>query len=695
MYKVLILPEDVNYNLMYNNSHMQFKLKSKFAVTDDQKTAADKLSQGVKKGSEYQVLLGVTGSGKTFTMANVIQNLQRPTLIISHNKTLAAQLYQELRDFFPENAVSYFVSYYDFYQPEAYIPSTDTYIEKDSAINEMIDKLRLAATTNLLTRKDTVVIASVSCIYNIGSPTEYGHFIFEFAQGQKIERFQIIERLIELQYERNDYGFHRGTFRVRGDTVDIYPAYMDDGVRVELRGNFIDKISIINPITGSLVPSPYSLVPTFTLYPAKHFITDPQQNRNVLEEIKNDCQKRVTELKNMGKDFEARRLENKVNYDLEMIQEVGYVKGIENYSRYFDGRVPGGAPFSLLDYFSSPYGKDWLVIVDESHITFPQIRGMYAGDRSRKQTLVDYGFRLPSAMDNRPLKFDEFMRRIPNFIATSATPDEWEVGLAKNVVEQLLRPTGIPDPEIEIRRTKNQVADCIREIKIRAKKNQRTLVTTLTKRTAEDLASYLAEQDIKVHYLHSDVKTLERTDILDDLRRGNYDCLVGINLLREGLDLPEVSLVAILDADKEGFLRSDVTLIQTMGRAARHVEGKVILYADKITGSMQRAINEVERRRKIQVAANKKMGITPSSIQKPIREKLVEYTEDQEKRLPWVLGSKEKTYESLPHINIESLTPSETRKLVKNLKTEMRLAAQDLNFELAIEIRDKVRELET
>lgn len=679
---------------MYNNDHMQFKLKSRFKVTEDQKRATQQLTDGIKKGLDYQVLLGVTGSGKTFTMANVIQELQKPTLIISHNKTLAAQLYQELRDFFPKNAVSYFVSYYDFYQPEAYIPSTDTYIEKDSAINEMIDKLRLAATTNLLTRKDTIVVASVSCIYNIGSPKEYGQFIFEFASGQKIERFQIVGRLIELQYERNDYGFHRGTFRVRGDTVDIYPAYMDDGVRIELKGNFIDNINIIDPLTGSLVPSAQSLVPNFVLYPAKHFITDPNQNKAVFEEIKNDCQKRVEELKKQGKDFEAKRLENKVNYDLEMIQEVGYTKGIENYSRYFDGRVPGSTPFSLLDYFNSPYGKDWLVIVDESHITFPQIRGMYAGDRSRKQTLVDYGFRLPSAMDNRPLKFEEFMRRIPNFIATSATPDEWELRMAKNVVEQLLRPTGIPDPEIEIRPTKIQVTDCIKEIKIRAKKNQRTLVTTLTKRTAEDLSSYLADQGIKVHYLHSDVKTLERTDILDDLRRGNYDCLVGINLLREGLDLPEVLLVAILDADKEGFLRSEVTLIQTMGRAARHVEGKVILYADKITGSMQRAMDEVDRRRKIQTAENKKMGITPSSIQKPIREKLVEYTEDQEKRLPWALGEKEKTYNNLPHIDIDSLTPTEAKKLLKNLKTEMRIAAQDLNFELAIEIRDKVRELE-
>jgi len=694
---------------MYNKiSTMQkFKLKSEFKPTDDQKKAINSLSLGIEKKLKNQVLLGVTGSGKTFTIANVIEKLQRPTLIISHNKTLAAQLYQELRDFFPDNAVSYFVSYYDYYQPEAYIPSTDTYIEKDADINEMIDKLRLAATTNLLTRKDTIVIASVSCIYNIGSPKEYGNFIFEFTEGIKVQREQIIKRLVELQYERNDYGFHRGTFRIRGDTIDIYPSYLDTGIRIETSGDKISEIKEIDPITGNTFKKDYG---NYILYPAKHFITDPTQNTQVFDEIRDDCDNRVEELKKLGKDLEAHRLQNKVNYDLEMIQEVGYVKGIENYSRYFDGRMSGEAPYTLLDYFNSPFKNDWLVVVDESHITFPQIRGMFAGDLSRKETLIDYGFRLPAALDNRPLKFDEFLRRIPNFIATSATPANWELSMAKQsyqelpnkqkklvsvngLTEQLLRPTGIADPEVTIKPTKNQVSDCIKEIKKRAKKGQRTLVTTLTKKTAEDLADYLNQQGIKVHYLHSDVKTLERGDILDDLRKGNYDCLVGINLLREGLDLPEVSLVAILDADKEGFLRSDVTLIQTMGRAARHVEGQVIMYADTVTGSMGRALKEVERRREIQSKENKRLGITPKSIHKPIREKLIE--SEEQKKTPWMIEEKEKTFLSLDRIDIDSLTPQEKKKLIKNLKTEMRIAAQDLNFELAIEIRDKIKKLDS
>ncbi|MBU0997964.1 excinuclease ABC subunit UvrB [Patescibacteria group bacterium] len=683
----------------------KFKIKSEFKPTDDQKNAIENLSSGIKNNLTNQVLLGVTGSGKTFTVANVIENLQRPTLIISHNKTLAGQLYQEFRDFFPENAVSYFVSYYDYYQPEAYIPSTDTYIEKDASINELIDKLRLAATTNLLTRKDTIVIASVSCIYNIGSPVEYGHFIFEFTKGMKVKRDQVVKRLVELQYERNDYGFHRGTFRIRGDTIDVYPSYMDLGIRIEVLDNKIQGIKEIDPITGNIFKKDCK---NYVLYPAKHFITDPTQNKEVFNEIKSDCNSRVKELKKIGRGLEAQRLLNKVNYDLEMIQEVGYVKGIENYSRYFDGRAPGEAPYSLLDYFSSPFGKDWLVVVDESHITFPQIRGMYAGDKSRKETLIDYGFRLPAAIDNRPLKFEEFLRKIPNFLATSATPSEWELSMAKGnyqelkteakkkvsidgLTEQLLRPTGIPDPKVSIRPTKNQVSDCMNEIKKRAKKGQRTLVTTLTKRTAEDLSAYLAEQGVKVHYLHSDVKTLERGDILDDLRKGNYDCLVGINLLREGLDLPEVSLVAILDADKEGFLRSDVTLIQTMGRAARHVEGEVIMYADSVTGSMDRALKEVKRRREIQVKENTKMGITPKSIKKPIREKLIE--QEEIKKTPWMQGEKGKSFFSLDKLDLDSLTPQEKTKLVKNLKSEMRIAATDLNFELAIEIRDKIKSL--
>jgi len=671
---------------------MKFKLRSEFKPIPDQKNAISNLVKGIEEGTAYQVLIGVTGSGKTFTMANVIERLQRPTLIISHNKTLAAQLYQELRDFFPENAVSYFVSYYDFYQPEAYIPSTDTYIEKDADINELIDKLRLATTTNLLTREDAIVIASVSCIYNIGSPKEYGNFVFEFSEGMKVDRKQIIDRLIDLQYDRGDFGFHRGTFRVRGDTIDVYPAYQDDGVRIELISGKIKNVSLINTVTGNELTNNLARIKNFILYPAKHFITDPSKNIHVFNQIKKDLDQRTNELKKQGKLLEAQRLSQRVTYDLEMIQELGYVKGIENYSRYFDGRSPGDPPYSLLDYFNEPYGKDWLVIVDESHMTFPQIRGMYNGDQARKKTLVDYGFRLPAAIDNRPLKFDEFMRRIPNFIATSATPDEWEVSMAKKgVVQQLLRPTGIPDPLVEVRPTKRQIADVIEEIKKQVKKKQRTLVTTLTKRTAEDLSSYLGEQGLKVHYLHSDVKTLDRTDILDDLRLGKYDVLVGINLLREGLDLPEVSLVAILDADKEGFLRSDVTLIQTMGRAARHVEGKVIMYADTITGSMQRALSEVKRRRRYQLKMNKKYGITPRSIKKPIREKLIE--KEEETVIDSLFGRKAEIYSRLPEIDVDALTPMDRKKLSVKLRREMLLAAQDLNFELAAEIRDKIHEI--
>jgi excinuclease ABC subunit B len=673
-------------------SSIKFKLKSDYKLIPDQERAVSALADGIISGNKYQTLLGVTGSGKTFTMANVIQKIQRPTLIISHNKTLAAQLYQEMRDLFPENAVSFFVSYYDYYQPEAYIPSTDTYIEKDSDINEVIDKLRLAATTNLLTRSDTIVVASVSCIYNIGSPREYGHFVFEFSQGLKIKREQIINRIVDLQYERSDFGFNRGTFRVRGNAIDIYPAYLDEGIHIETDDNSITKVEKINPITGNVVKNESGLIENFVLYPAKHFMTNPQNYKPVFENIMHDLNIQVKQLKKEGKVLEAHRIAQKVTYDLEMIQEVGYVKGIENYSRYFDGRKPGEAPFTLLDYFNEPYKDRWLLIIDESHMTFPQVRGMFNGDFARKQTLIDYGFRLPSALDNRPLKFDEFIRRIPGFIASSATPNDWEKSMSKGKSVQLLvRPTGIPDPKVEIKPVKTQVEDVIKEIKKTTAKGQRTLVTTLTKKTAEDLSAYLNEQGLKVHYLHSDVATLDRADTLDDLRKGKYDVLVGINLLREGLDLPEVSLVAILDADKEGFLRSDVTLIQTMGRAARHVEGRVIMYADRVTGSMQRALSEVKRRRKYQIAYNRKHNIKPESIHKPIREKLVDRSEVA--REPWMFGEKEPVYQALPNIDIDSLTPMEKKKLVKNLSTEMRLAAQDLNFELAAEIRDKIKEI--
>jgi len=672
----------------------KFRLNSDYKPISDQDRAINELSDNLTHGKKYQTLLGVTGSGKTFTMANVIERVQRPTLIISHNKTLAAQLYQEMRDLFPDNAVSYFVSYYDYYQPEAYIPSTDTYIEKDADINETIDKLRLAATTNLLTRSDTIVVASVSCIYNIGSPREYGKFVLEFTEGMKIGREQIIDRIVDLQYERSDFGFNRGTFRVRGNSIDIYPAYLDTGIHIELGEDKIEKVEMINPITGGKADKKNEFDPTnYILYPAKHFMTNPQTYDSAFAAIEKDLKEQVDKLKKEGKVLEAHRIAQKVTYDMGMIKEMGYVKGIENYSRYFDGRSPGDAPFTLLDYFNEPYKNDWLLLVDESHMTFPQVRGMFNGDLARKQTLIDYGFRLPSALDNRPLRFEEFMRRIPNFIASSATPNEWEISQSESkVTEILVRPTGIPDPLVEIKPVGDQVNDVIKEIKKVTAKGQRTLVTTLTKRTAEDLSAFLAEQGLKVQYLHSDVATLDRSDILDDLRNGKYDVLVGINLLREGLDLPEVSLVAILDADKEGFLRSDVTLVQTMGRAARHVEGRVIMYADRITGSMQRALDEIGRRRKYQLEYNKKHNITPTSIHKPIRDRLME-REATEKR-PWMFLDKEPVFESLTHLETDSMTPMEIKRLVKNLKTEMRIAAQDLNFELAAEIRDKIKQLD-
>lgn len=706
----------------------KFILKSEYKPTFDQHKAIDQLAKGVINGINYQVLLGVTGSGKTFTVANVIEKLQKPTLIISHNKTLAAQLYQEFRDFFPDNSVNFFVSYYDYYQPEAYIPKTDTYIEKDASINELIDKLRLATTTNLLTKNDVIVIASVSCIYNIGSPREYGNFVFEFNIGLKIQRDEIITKLIDLQYERSDFGFYRGTFRVRGNSIDIYPAYQDEGIRIEIEDKKIIGIKIFNPVNGLTIDNKKTKVTKYLLYPAKHYITDPQKSSNIFKKIRSDMNKRYKYFLKQGKLLEANRIKQKVTYDLEMISEIGYVKGIENYSRYFDGRKQGEPPNTLLDYFIHSFGNEWILVIDESHITFPQIRGMYAGDLSRKKTLVDYGFRLPAAYDNRPLTFDEFIKKIPGFIATSATPSEWEINMAKKsalaknkliffesydshkpislketkslkrelkfksgIVEQLLRPTGIPDPKIEIRPVSRQVKDIINEIKKQTLKKQRTLVTTLTKRTAEDLSQYLEKQGIKVHYLHSDVATLERSDILENLRRGKYDCIVGVNLLREGLDLPEVSLVAILDADKEGFLRSEVSLIQTMGRAARHVNGRVILYADNITFSIKKAITEVERRRNYQIKMNKKYGIKPTSIKKPIREKLIE--EEKKSTFDELFQKTEKTYLKLFGINSNSLTPIDKKKLILKLRQEMRLAAQDLNFELAAKLRDKIKEL--
>lgn len=661
---------------------MKFDLKSNFKPTGDQPQAIERLVSNIETGARNQVLLGVTGSGKTYSVANVIQKVQRPTLIISHNKTLAGQLYQEFRDFFPNNAVSYFVSYYDYYQPEAYVPTSDTYIEKEAEINEEIDKLRLSATTNLLTRNDVIVVASVSCIYNIGSPVEYGKFILELVQGMKVEMRDILVRLADLQYDRNDYAFTRGTYRVRGNAIDLLPAYMDTGIRIELsEENIIKSIHEFDPLTGEIIQVMKKLV----VYPAKHYMTDPRTYDNAFANIRKDLAQRTEELKAAGKLLEAQRLQQRTNFDLEMIREVGYVNGIENYSTYFDGRKPGEPPYTLIDYFDHN-NKNWLLIIDESHITIPQIRGMYNGDQSRKSVLIDYGFRLPSALDNRPLRFDEFMRRVHQAVYVSATPNDYEISLAQEtsdgVVEQLIRPTGLVDPAVEVRPTAGQIPDLIKEIEKKVEKKERVLVTTLTKRMAEELSQFLEEKKMKVAYLHSDIITLERQDVLDKLRLGEYDVLVGINLLREGLDLPEVSLVVILDADKEGFLRSRSSLIQTMGRAARNVNSAVIMYADRMTDSMKAAIDEVERRRKIQLEYNEKHGIKPESIKKDVRAKLIE--REQEEKVEQNLT------QLIQFSNKEVLLPDEREDVIKKLRKEMKAAAERLDFETAMRIRDQI-----
>lgn len=663
---------------------MSFDLKSQFKPTGDQPEAIKQLTENLKKDVKHQVLLGVTGSGKTFTMANAIKNVGMPTLVISHNKTLAAQLYQEFRDFFPNNAVSYFVSYYDYYQPEAYVPTTDTYIEKEAEINEEIDKLRLSATANLLTRDDVIVVASVSAIYNIGSPVEYGKFILELKVGSEKPQRDILERLTDLQYERNDYEFRRGSFRVRGESIDLFPAYMDNGIRIDIVNDKITAMFEFDPLTGATVKA----LTGYVVYPAKHYMTDPASYQDAFAHIRNDLDQQVTKLRGENKLIEAQRIAQRTNFDLEMIQEVGYVNGIENYSIYFDGRQPGDPPYSLVDYFIHK-GKDWLLVIDESHITVPQIRGMYNGDRARKQTLIDYGFRLPSALDNRPLKFDEFMRKTDQIVYVSATPNDYEISLAKQddsgVVEQLIRPTGLVDPVVTVKPSAGQIPDLIAEIEKRIKKKERVLVTTLTKRMSEELTSYLEERNMKVAYLHSDIITLDRQDILDKLRMGDYDVLVGINLLREGLDLPEVSLVVILDADKEGFLRSKTSLIQTMGRAARHVDSEVIMYADNMTGSMKEAIDEVERRRKVQMDYNKKHGITPQSIEKAIKARLVE----EEKKDDTVERA-----DLLAYMNKKDvLLPDEKKLFLKKLRAEMKAAAERLDFEAAIKYRNQIKAL--
>ena len=650
---------------------MRFKLVANFKPCGDQPRAIQDLSKSILAKNRYTTLLGVTGSGKTFTLANLIAKLNKPTLIISHNKTLAAQLYSEFKEFFPHNAVEYFVSYYDYYQPEAYIPSTDTYIEKDSSINERLDRLRLSATTSLMSRQDVIVVASVSCIYNLGSPEEYQGHLLILNKGEQLEREELISRLIQIQYERNDYEFKRAKFRVRGEIVEIFPSYSEKALRIELNGNLIYKISVFEPVSAEVL----SNIDRVAIYPAKHFIVSGDKVDGAIVSIREELAIQLKSLKQRNKLLEAQRLKSRTNYDLEMLKEIGYCHGIENYSRHLSGRPAGSRPYSMIDYFKG----EFLTIIDESHATIPQIRGMYAGDKARKETLVEYGFRLPSCLDNRPLKFTEFNQLTDSTIFVSATPDEYELKLSNHkVAEQIIRPTGLLDPEIIVKPTTGQIEDLISQIKLRAKNKERVLVTTLTKRMSEDLANYLAENGIKVKYLHSEIKTIERSRILKELREKKFDCLVGINLLREGLDLPEVSLVAILDADKEGFLRSATSLIQVGGRAARNINGTVIMYADTITGSMKKAISESRRRRKLQMEYNQKNAITPRSIQKSIKEG-IEILEEADEFVRELTGEPQEQYQ--------------LHKYISELEYEMELAARNLLFEKAAGLRDKIKEL--
>jgi len=649
----------------------KFKLASSFKPAGDQPQAIWKLLEGLKSGEPYQTLLGVTGSGKTFTMANVIAAMNKPALVISHNKTLAAQLYGEFKEFFPENAVEYFVSYYDYYQPEAYIPHTDIYIEKDSSINEDIDRLRLSATSSLMSREDCIIIASVSCIYGLGSPEEYTNMLVFLEEGEKVSRDDIIKKLVSIHYDRNDYDLKRSTFRVRGDTVEIFPAYTQTAYRVEQSFDKIDRISEINPLTGNVV----STVKKIAVYPAKHFVTTPDRIESAIASIESELAARLDELRSQNKLLEAQRLESRTHYDIEMMREIGYCSGIENYSRHLSARPGASRPWCLIDYFP----KGFLTFIDESHVTIPQIRGMYHGDRARKETLVEYGFRLPSALDNRPLMFEEFEKLVSQVVYISATPDEFEIEKSKGkIVEQIIRPTGLADPPIEVRATKNQIDDLMAEIRKRAEKKERVLVTTLTKRLSEDLARYLGDFGLRVKYLHSEIDAIERVEILRDLRLNKFDCLIGINLLREGLDLPEVSLVAILDADKEGFLRSGTSLIQVAGRAARHLNGKVIMYADTVTRSMKKAIGESERRRKIQLEFNSEHDITPQSIKKAVKEGIESY---------------KKAREIIESVVEETDEEYDVMSLVSELQRDMEVAARNLQFERAAILRDQINEL--
>jgi excinuclease ABC subunit B len=653
-----------------------FRLHSGYQPSGDQPQAIRELSEGVRRGDRFQCLLGVTGSGKTFTMANVIARTGLPTLVISHNKTLAAQLYSEFRRYFPENAVGYFVSYYDYYQPEAYIPSTDTYIEKDAAINEDIDRLRLSATANLLSRRDVVIVASVSCIYGLGSPEEFKRGMLFVETGQRIERQDLLRRLVQIHYRRNDIAFDRGTFRVRGDVVEVRPAYEETALRIEMFDDEIERIAVVEPLTGNVLHQ----INQAAVYPAKHFITPNERRGDMVRSIRQELKERLEVLNAEKKYLEAQRLKSRTEYDLEMLQEMGYCPGVENYSRHLSGRKAGERPTCLLDYFP----EEWLLIIDESHVTVPQIGGMYEGDRSRKQTLVEHGFRLPSALDNRPLRYNEFEKLMPPTVFVSATPADYELGKTGGVVvEQVIRPTGLVDPALEVRPSQGQIDDLLAEIRKATARGQRVLVTTLTKRMAEDLTDYLSEAGVKVRYLHSDIDSIERVEILRGLRLKDFDVLVGINLLREGLDLPEVSLVAILDADKEGFLRSERSLIQTAGRSARNVDGRVILYADNMTGSMQRAIDEMNRRREKQRAYNVEHGITPRSIEKSVDDIL----------LATAVADAHVKEEDPAESIARALTGMEAEEMIEVLSREMHAAAKALEFERAASLRDKIEEL--
>ena len=649
----------------------EFHVVSEYSPSGDQPEAIDALASSLEAGLDEQTLLGVTGSGKTYTMAKVIERIQRPTLVLAHNKTLAAQLCSEFREFFPDNAVEYFVSYYDYYQPEAYIPTTDTYIEKDASTNEEIDRLRLSATASLLERRDVIVVASVSCIYGLGEPEDFEKMMVPVRVGLEIERDQLIKRLIEIRYERNDIAFERNMIRVRGDTVEVWPAYYkDSAIRIEFFGDEIDRVSEFNPVTGEVLRR----LTNIPIFPASHYITPKEKLQRAVKEIRRECDERVAYFKSVDKLLEAQRIEQRTNFDIEMINELGYCSGIENYSRIISGRAPGSAPMTLLDYFP----KDFVLFIDESHVTLPQVRAMYRGDRARKESLVEYGFRLPSAFDNRPLKFEEFQQRIGQVVYVSATPGEYERTRSGQIVEQIIRPTGLLDPRISVRPVEGQIDDLLDEIKARIAKNERTLVTTLTKKMAEDLSAYLAGAGIKCRYMHHDIGAIERMEIIRDLRLGEFDVLVGINLLREGLDLPEVSLVAILDADKEGFLRSETSLIQTIGRAARNAEGMVIMYADNVTPSMRAAIDETERRRRKQDEFNKAHGIVPKTIKKDVRD-IIELSPEQDKAGRRKDGVR--------------MTEAERREEIAKLEKKMREAAKMLEFEYAAVLRDQLIKL--